>query len=398
MEKESIFSDRISDVPRSFIREILKVAVDPSVISFAGGLPNRSLFPLQELRDATVKAFDSHGRDMLQYGNSEGHPALRTFIAERYANRYSLKIGTENVLITNGSQQGLDLLAKILLNEGDEVVIEEPGYLGAIQALSSYKATFNPVPVTDSGMDLDALEVALCRKKPKLIYTVPNFQNPSGISYSAENRQGFARLLGGSTVMVVEDDPYGELRFAGTAKPPLKQLLPENTALLGSFSKIIAPGFRLGWIIAPDHIMEKLLIAKQASDLHTSSFLQHVILQYLADNNMDSHIARIVEVYGRQRRTMLDSIQEHFPQNVDHTEPEGGMFLWVSLPDHASSMDLFNLAIKDNVAFVPGDPFYVNREEQVSTLRLNFSCVDEPTIEVGIRRLGKAIRDLIRQA
>lgn len=395
MDRENIFSDRISDVPRSFIREILKVAVDPSVISFAGGLPNRDLFPLQELREATVKALDAHGRDMLQYSNSEGHPALRTLIAERYASKYSLNIGIENILITHGSQQGLDLLGKILLNEGDEVVIEEPGYLGAIQTLSSYRAALNPVPVTESGMNVDALEAVLCRKKPKLVYTVPNFQNPSGISYSAETRGRLAQILRGSTTMVVEDDPYGELRFAGAPKPSIKQLIPENTVLLGSFSKIVAPGFRLGWMAGPDHIMEKLLIAKQASDLHASTFSQHVILQYLLDNDIDHHIGRIVEAYGRQRQAMVDSIREHFPQDVDHTKPEGGMFLWASLPGSASSMDLFDLAIEDNVAFVPGAPFYVNPERQVSTLRLNFSCVDESAIEVGIRRLGKAIRTLL---
>lgn len=392
---EDIFSDRISDVPRSFIREILKVAVDPSVISFAGGLPNRDLFPVEELKEATSKVFDSHGREMLQYGNSEGHPGLREYIARRYEQKHDLKIRPENVLITNGSQQGLDLLGKILLNEGDEVVIEEPGYLGAIQALSGYKARFNPVPVTDDGMDLRALEAVLADKKPKLIYAVPNFQNPSGGSYSLETRQGLAELLDGTTTVFVEDDPYGELRFEGVPKPPLKRLLPENTVLLGSFSKTVAPGFRIGWLVAPDHMMDKLLVAKQAADLHTNSFSQYVIHQYLADNDIDGHIRKIADVYGRQRQSMLDGIREHFPNTVRSTKPEGGMFLWVTLPGGASSMDLFELAIEDKIAFVPGDPFYVNRKEPASTLRLNFSCVNEETIQTGIRRLAKAIRTLM---
>ncbi|MHC4401418.1 MAG: aminotransferase-like domain-containing protein [Planctomycetota bacterium] len=392
---ESIFSDRISDVPRSFIREILKVAADPSVISFAGGLPNRALFPVEELKEAANNVFDSHGREMLQYRNSEGHPGLRRHIARRYEEKHDLTVRLENILITSGSQQGLDLLGRILLNEGDEVVIEEPGYLGAIQVLSGYKAHLNPVPVTEDGMNLRALEAVLSGRKPKLIYAVPNFQNPSGVSYSSETRQGLAELLEGTTTVFVEDGPYGELRFEGVAKPSLKRLLPENTVLLGSFSKIIAPGFRTGWLVAPDHMMDKLLIAKQAADLHTNSFSQYVIHQYLASNDIDSHIGNIVEVYGRQQQSMLDAIREHFPTTVRYTKPEGGMFLWITLPGGASSMDLFDLAIKDQVAFVPGDPFYVNRKEPASTLRLNFSCADEGMIQTGIRRLAKAISALI---
>jgi 2-aminoadipate transaminase len=395
---DSIFSDRISDVPRSFIREILKVAVDPSVISFAGGLPNRDLFPLEELKQAAAKAFDSHGRDMLQYGNSEGHPGLREYIARRYKKKHDLAIRPANVLITNGSQQGLDLLAKVLLNEGEDVVIEEPGYLGAIQTLASYRARFNPVPLTEDGMDLRALEAVLAGKKPKLIYAVPNFQNPSGVSYSAETRRDLAQLLDGTTTILAEDDPYGELRFRGTAKPSFGRLRPENTVLLGSFSKIVAPGFRLGWLVAPDPLIDKLLVAKQAADLHSSSFSQYVVHQYLADNDVDCHISSIVEAYGRQRETMLDAIQKHLPDTVRSTRPEGGMFLWVTLPDGASSMELFDLAIQDKVAFVPGDPFYVTGKGPGNTLRLNFSCVNEELIGTGIRRLGKAIRTLTARA
>lgn len=392
---DNLFADRVADVPRSFIREILKVAFDPSVISFAGGLPNRDLFPVRELKEAAIKAFDTDACDMLQYRSSEGHLGLRRTIAERYVRRYGLDVRPENVLITSGSQQGMDLLGKVLLNEGDEVIIEQPSYLGAIQVLSGYRAVFHPVPVTEEGVDLPALQQILVRHKPKLMYGVPNFQNPAGISYSLENRRRLAAILQETSTIFVEDDPYSELRFAGTPKPPLKQLMPDSTVLLGSFSKIVAPGFRVGWLVAPDRMMEKLVIAKQAADLHSSSVSQYVIHQYLMDNDIDRHIREIVAVYGRLRQAMLDRMQEYFPRNVHTTRPEGGMFLWVSLPEHASATALFDLAIRDRVAFVPGDPFYVRHAGPVNTLRLSFSCVSEEMIDVGIRRLGDCIRKLI---
>jgi len=391
---DSIFSDRIADVPRSFIREILKVTLDPSVISFAGGLPNRKFFPVDELKEATAKVFEFNCRDTFQYGSSEGYQGLREYISQRYREKQSLDIPFDDILITNGSQQGLDLLGKTLLNDGDEVIIEEPGYLGAIQSLSIYRPTFLPVPVSDDGIDLEKLRQISDSKAAKLMYTVPNYQNPSGISYSEENRRAVAEILGSSKTMLIEDDPYGELRFSGERKSSFKKLLPNNTIMLGSFSKIVVPGFRLGWIVAPKHIMKKLIIAKQATDLHTTHFTQSIIYQYLKNNDLDEHINTIIEAYGNQCRAMLKSIEEFFPKTVHCTHPEGGMFLWAKLPENVSSMELFELAVKDKVVFVPGNPFYVNGSA-VNTLRLNFSCVDEGTIKIGIERLAMAINELI---
>lgn len=391
----NIFSDRISDVPRSFIREILKVAVDSSVISFAGGLPNRDLFPVEELQAAVNKVFESAGKEVLQYSNSEGYPKLREYISKRYLEKQGLDVAVENILITSGSQQGLDLLGKTFLNEGDDVIIEEPGYLGAIQAFSVYKSVFNPVRVSEGGMDIDCLKEVISAKSPKLMYTVPNFQNPSGISYPEKNRCAIADILKNKSILLIEDDPYAELRFTGDEKESFGKLLPENSILLGSFSKTIVPSFRLGWITAPNHtIMERLIIAKQASDLHTNYFIQRVICQYLGDNDLDKHIDKIIKVYNSQRLAMIKNIEKYFPSDVSYTHPEGGMFLWVTLPEGLSSMELFDLAIKDKVAFVPGNPFYVNKET-TNTLRLNFSCVDEHTIEIGIKRLGKSIERLL---
>ena len=394
-EFDRIFSDRITDVPRSFIREILKVALDPTVISFAGGLPNRELFPVEALKEATIKVFENQGRDVLQYAGSEGHAGLREYISTRYREKSNLDIPVDSILITSGSQQGLDLLGKTLLNDGDAVIIEEPGYLGAIQAFSLYRPRFLPVPVSQEGMDLGILGTILTRNNPKLMYTVPNFQNPSGISYSEKNRRELARLIEGTDTLLIEDDPYHDLRFSGRAKPSFKELLPKNTVLLGSFSKSLVPGLRLGWIVAPSELMQKLITAKQATDLHTSHFTQGIVCQYLYDNDADKHIRMIRDVYGRQCQAMQNSMQRYFPSDVNYTQPEGGMFLWIELPRNIVSMDLFELAVEDKVVFVPGDPFYV-RGDRHNTLRLNFSCTDVDTIDVGIGRLGKAIQKLMR--
>lgn len=391
---EDIFSDRIADVPRSFIREILKVAIDESIISFAGGLPNRELFPLLEIKTAAERVFDESGREALQYSSSEGDAGLRGWIARRYEEKKGVRINPDNILITTGSQQGLDLLGKTLLNDGDGVIIEEPGYLGAIQAFSLYKPAFAPVPVDSDGINTELLEQALSGRQAKLFYCVPNFQNPSGISYSEENRKTAAGLLMGKKTLLVEDDPYGELRFFGREKTSFYRLMPDTTVLLGSFSKIIAPSLRTGWIIANDSLMEKLIIAKQASDLHTNFLSQKIILRYLKDNDLDAHIETIKKAYGNQREAMVTAIQEYFPVETGYTQPEGGMFLWITLPEGMSALNVFEKAIQRKVAFVPGDPFYIGKKN-VNTLRLNFSSVDENTIRTGIQRLGETLKEML---
>jgi 2-aminoadipate transaminase len=393
---DSIFSDRIADVPRSFIREILKVTLDPTIISFAGGLPNREFFPVAELKDAANKVFDTMGRDVLQYSTSEGFTGLREMIARRYHDRQNLDIPVADILITNGSQQGLDLMGKTFINEGDDIVIEEPAYLGAIQAFSLYKPRFNSVLLTEEGMDINKFKSVMSGRKPKLIYTVPNFQNPSGISFSERTRREMAGIIEGTNTLLIEDDPYGDLRYSGTDKLSFKAILPQNTILFGSFSKTISPGLRIGWIVAPHDIMEKLIVAKQAADLHTTHFTQCILWQYMKDNDIDAHIRKIKECYGRQMQAMLNGIEKYFPAGVAHTTPQGGMFLWVTLPEGTSSRDLLDLALKDKVIFVPGDPFYVNRQN-ANTLRLNFSCTNEETIDTGIKNLGKAMKQLLKK-
>lgn len=388
------FADRMDHVQKSFIREILKVTVNPQVISFAGGLPNPSSFPVQEIQNAASKVLTEHGNNVLQYSTTEGYLPLREYIAKRYLNKKGIRVDPDEILITNGSQQGLDLVAKVFLNKNDDILIERPGYLGAIQALSIFEPIFHTVPLHDDGVDTDALADALKEYNPKLFYAVPNFQNPSGITYTAQNRQKAAGILKNYDTIFVEDDPYGELRFMGQDVPSMKTYLGDNVILLGSFSKIVAPGMRLGWVCAKHEIMEKLIIAKQASDLHTNYFAQRVVHQYLIDNDVDEHIQKIRKLYKGQRDCMVSMIERYFPGEVKTTRPEGGMFLWATLPEGLSSLELFDIASKKDVAFVPGDPFYVN-EKGTNTLRLNYTNSNEAAIEEGIKRLSESIKELM---
>ncbi|WP_319759333.1 PLP-dependent aminotransferase family protein [Maridesulfovibrio sp.] len=389
------FADRMSTVHRSFIREILKVTEDESIISFAGGLPNPELFPVPELEKAAVNVLRESGPQSMQYSTTEGFLPLRQFIADRYRTNKGIDVDADEILITAGSQQCLDLLGKVFLNAGDNVLIERPGYLGAIQSFSIFQANFLTVGLESDGPDLSELERVLDENEVKMFYAVTNFQNPSGLTYGAEKRAGVAKILKDRSVLFVEDDPYGELRFMGEfQKPIVRGYLEENGILLGSFSKVAAPGFRLGWMVCPGEIRDKLIIAKQASDLHTSTFAQRVMHRYVTDNPLDNHIEKIRERYGNQRAAMVRAIDEYFPAEVEVTRPEGGMFLWGTLPEGMSSMDLFDEAIKNKVAFVPGRPFYVDGSGE-NTFRLNFSNSDEEHIEEGIKRLGAGIKDFM---
>jgi 2-aminoadipate transaminase len=389
------FANRVHGVPRSFIREILKIASNKDVISFAGGLPNAALFPVRDIAEATKRVLTESGPLSLQYSDSEGFLKLREQIAQRYKEKLGIEIPVEQILITTGSQQALDLLGKIFINEGDEVIMEEPGYLGAIQAFSVYQPKFLSVLLHNKGMDLDGLAGTLHNHKPKLMYVVPNFQNPSGISYTAENRKKVTDLLRGTDTLLIEDDPYGELRFKGDPQPSFKTYLPDQTIMLGTFSKIVVPSFRIGWIVAPTFIMDKLIVMKQAADLHTNFFSQMILQAYFEMFDNKAHIRKVSEAYGKQRDAMVNAIKKYFPENVKYTEPDGGMFLWVILPENLSSAELLEIAMKKNVVFVPGNQFYTNRTGDVNTLRLNFTCSNEETIDRGIKILGDTIKELM---
>ncbi|AGW12513.1 aminotransferase-like domain-containing protein [Megalodesulfovibrio gigas] len=387
------YSPRLATVKRSYIREILKATQDPAIISFAGGLPSPDHFPSQAFAEAAHAVLTENGAAVLQYSITEGYPPLREYIARRYADTLGLDVPMEQILITTGSQQGLDLMAKVFLDPGDGVLMERPGYLGAIQAFSLFGAAFDTVDLGPTGVDLAQLEAGLA-KKPKLFYAVPNFQNPSGCTYDEPTRREVARLLAGSDTVLVEDNPYGELRFSGTPLPPLRAFAQGAcTVLLGSFSKIASPGMRVGWLVADPDLMHKLVTAKQASDLHTSIFTQRVLHRFLTDNDLDAHIAVIRKAYGERCQCMLQAIRASFPEEVRYTEPEGGMFLWVQLPEGLSSERLFQKAIARKVAFVPGHPFYV--DGTANSLRLNFSNSTPERIEEGIHRLAECLKELL---
>lgn len=391
---ENLFADRMNNVHKSFIREILKVTEEPEIISFAGGLPNPKSFPVAEIEEAVCKVLQSNGDEILQYSTSEGYLPLREYIAERYSKK-GLKVNADEILITNGSQQGIDLVSKVFLNKGDKVLVENPTYLAAIQSFGLFEPEFKAVPLLDDGADIEALKKIFNENKIKLFYSVTNFQNPTGITYSKDKRQQVAEILKNEETIFVEDNPYGEIRFLGEDLPLIKSYL-DNSVLFGSFSKIVSPGMRLGWIVANEEIMEKILICKQASDLHSNYFTQRVVYQYLIDNDVDKHIEKIKKMYRDQRNLMVSMIEKHFPENVKYTKPEGGMFLWVTLPEGLSSMDLFDLAIKEDVAFVPGKAFFTDGSGD-NTLRLNFSNSNEEKIEEGIKRLGRTIDELIKK-
>ncbi|MCJ2164187.1 MULTISPECIES: PLP-dependent aminotransferase family protein [unclassified Pseudodesulfovibrio] len=387
------FARRMGTVHRSFIREILKVTANPEIISFAGGLPNPELFPVSAMDLASREVFADIGASALQYSTTEGDAGLRAIISARYQKR-GLAVDPDSILITTGSQQILDIAAKVFLDKGDKVVIERPGYLGAIQAFSIFEPEFVTVSLEDDGPNLQELE-AVFKAGAKCFYAVPNFQNPSGVSYSLEKRKAVAELTDKYDVLFVEDDPYGELRFLGKDLPSVYSFCKNPSILCGSFSKIAAPGFRIGWVVAEKEIYDKLVIAKQASDLHTSTVAQAIMRRYLEKNDIEAHVELIKERYGRQRECMVEMIGKYFPDCVSITKPEGGMFLWATMPEGFSSMDLFDKAIKDKVAFVPGRPFFVDGSGE-NTLRLNFSNSDEARIEEGIKRLGRSIDSFLK--
>jgi 2-aminoadipate transaminase len=393
---DTVFARRMATVQRSFIREILKVTERPEIISFAGGLPNPDVFPVAQIAATAAKVLGQDGQRALQYSTTEGHLPLREYISARYRKRFNLIIPPDEILITSGSQQGLDLIAKVFLDPKDTVVLEKPGYLGSIQAFSLFEPVFKQVPLEENGIDTTQLAAVLEGERVKLVYAVPSFQNPSGISYSLEKRREVARLLTAQRAVFVEDDPYGELRFMGTSLPPVRTFMGDHGLLLGTFSKIVAPGLRLGWICAPKPVMDKLIVAKQAADLHSNILAQLIVCEHLAAFDLDAYLETVRKLYRTQRDLMIALMEKNFPSEVRFTRPEGGMFIWVTLPEHCSAVELLELALRDNVAFVPGNAFYTDGTGG-NTLRLNFSNCSEEKIEKGIARLAQIIKQYLAQ-
>jgi 2-aminoadipate transaminase len=404
------YAQRCQRMGRSIIRELLKLTLEPDVISFAGGLPAPEMFPVEECMEATRRVLTDHSATSLQYGPTEGFLPLRQFICERMQ-RYGIDAEPENVVITTGAQQALDLIGKLLINPGDRILVEEPTYLGALQAWNAYQAEYVSVPSDDDGLCTDLLESAL-RIGPKFLYILPNFQNPSGTTLPLTRRLELIRLSNKYGIPIVEDDPYGALRFEGEHLPPLVALdvdfhrsyglnghgfMEGNVIYLGTFSKTLAPGLRLGWVVAPVEVIDQIVMAKQGVDLHTSTFLQMVAYEMVRTDFFDDHIREIRDVYRERRQVMLNAMERYFPEGCSWTHPQGGLFLLVRVPEWIDTTDLLKRAVEHKVAYVPGSAFYADPSRGRNTMRLNFSNAQPAQIEEGIRRLGNLLREALAE-
>jgi 2-aminoadipate transaminase len=397
---ESHWATAVSSINSSAIRELLKVTEQPGVISFAGGLPSPSCFPAEELALAAERVLAREAGRVLQYGPTEGFPPLREFLASLMVGR-SLPITAEQLVITSGSQQGLDIIGKLLIDPGDTVLIENPTYVGALQALRPYRPSFVTLPMDDQGLRIEGLEQTLADlvaagKRPKFLYTVANFQNPTGVTLAAERRIALLDLAERHGLPIVEDDPYGELRYSGQAPPLLAALdierwgEPCQVLYLSTFSKLLAPAMRVGWAVGPRALLHRMVQVKQGLDLQTSSLNQAIAFEACRDGLLARQIPRICRTYHERRDTMLAELEQVMPPGTRWTRPEGGMFLWVTLPEEQNASQLLARAIKRQVAFVPGADFHANGGGQ-NTMRLNFSHPTPEQIQVGVRRLAEAI-------
>ncbi len=385
------FSERAQQLQSSFIREILKITQRPEIISFAGGLPSPATFPVEVMKSAYDKVLSQNGKVALQYGPTDGYGPLREWIANSLSTEGS-RILPEQILMTSGSQQALDLLGKVLIDEGSRVLVETPSYLGALQAFSVYRPEFKSVDTDEHGLVPASIDAVA--KGARLLYSLPNFQNPTGRSLSVERRQELVETCARLGLPLIEDDPYGALSYKGAPSPKMVAMNPDGVIYMGSFSKVLTPGIRLGYVCAPLPLVRRLELAKQAADLHTAQLTQMVVHEVVKDGFLDQHIPTIRKLYGDQCQVMLDAMAEHFPAGVTWTKPEGGMFIWVTLPKHIDAMKLLDQSLAARVAFVPGAPFYAN-EPETNTLRLSFVTVPPERIREGIAILGKLISDLM---
>ena len=393
------YAMRTQRMKSSAIRELLKITELPGIISFGGGLPAPDVFPVEEFKTACIKVLNEYGPLALQYGATEGYTPLREMIA-RHSEKYLPNVTRDNILITSGSQQALDLIGKIFINRGDRILVESPTYLGALQAWNAYGAEYVSVPSDENGMMTEHLEAAL-RTGPKFIYVLPNFQNPTGATIPLERRKQLIALADRYGVPIIEDDPYGQIRYEGEHLPSVVTLdsgnrktngcYIGNVIYLSTFSKILAPGIRLAWVVAPPEVILKLVQAKQGADLNTSSFNQITAYEVGRGGFLDKHVLTIRDCYRERRDVMLDALTEHMPEGVKWTHPKGGLFLWATLPEGMNTTELLQDAVAEKVAYVPGTSFFANGGGE-NTMRLNFSYSKPELINEGIARLGKVFK------
>jgi 2-aminoadipate transaminase len=384
------FSRVAASLEASIIREILKFSSKPGVINFAGGLPAPELFPIEQIRECVDAVLTNSGPASLQYSLTQGILPLREYLAE-HVSKKGLPVTAENITITTGSQQGLDLVGRAFLEPGDYVLTELPTYLGALQAFNFYQAIYCPVTMDNDGLRVDQAEEKIKQFKPKFIYLVPNFQNPSGITMSLERRQKVIDLAFKYHIPIVDDNPYGELRFSGKAMPSLRGIGGDAVIGLGTFSKLISPGLRVGWVVAPIACSKIIERVKQAVDLHSATFPQYVIYEFLKRGYLEPHIEKIKVAYANRLEVMERAIREYFPENITWPHPEGGLFLWLQLPENVSAMKMLNESIEAGVAFVPGQPFHPDGSGD-NTMRLNFANASPDAIVEGIKRLSVVLK------
>lgn len=393
------FSDRIASLKPSAIREILKVTQNPEVISFAAGNPSPDGFPSEEMAGIAADLFKDHAAEALQYGMTEGYLPLRKQTAARLQEKYHIGTDQDDLLITSGGQQGIELAAKVLLNAGDTLICEDPSFIGALNAFRSYNARLVGCPTDENGMRMDVLEKLLeTQPRVKMIYTIPTFQNPSGITMSEERRRELLRLAEKYDVIILEDNPYFELRYSGDPVPAIKSMDTSGRVIyVGSYSKVLAPGIRIGYTCAPKEIIAKMVVAKQTSDVHTNLFFQMVVSEYLARYSLDAHIEHVCQSYRIKRDLMLKAITETMDPRVMVTRPNGGLFLWLQLPDGCDGFELCKRAGERKIAAVPGVSFLVNQNMKSPGVRLNFSLPTEQQIKMGIVTLSEVIRDYFKE-
>jgi 2-aminoadipate transaminase len=393
----SYLAARTAGMQSSAIREILKLTQQPGVISFAGGLPASEFFPLDEIEEACRAILRRDGSQALQYTVTEGHGPLKEYLAARMS-EHGAPVVPDNILVVNGSQQGLDLIGKLFLDAGDTVIVSRPTYLGAIQAWNAYEARYQTVALDDDGMVVDEVEQAYERtlaetgSPPKFIYILPNFHNPAGTTLPLDRRKRLAEVATKLNLPVVEDDPYGRLRYEGEGIAPVYSLIPDRTVHLSTFSKTLTPGLRLGWIICDEVLARRFVQAKQGCDLHTGTLAQYIASDVCRRGLLEPHIEKLRQVYKERRDTMLDALAEFWPEGCSWTHPKGGLFLWARVPESIDTTEFLKIALEEKVAYVPGVNFYAHRDGGHNCMRLNFSYSSPDVIVEGVRRLGVALK------
>lgn len=395
---ESYFSDAAKEMKASAIRELLKVIKSGEIMSMAGGMPNPKSFPIDMIKNITHHILDERGTEALQYGTTSGYIRLREALAERLKGKFNIDASPENIIITAGSQQGLFLIGRVFINRRDPIILGAPTYLAALTAFKQFNPTFVDVPLDEQGMDIQKLELTLedMGEPPKLLYTVPTFQNPTGVTLSLERRTRLLELASKYGFLIVEDGPYNELRYKGEDIDPLKSMDTNGRVLfLGTFSKVLAPGFRLGWIVANKEFIRKIEIAKQSVDLCTNVFSQHIACEYIESSRMDEQVEKIRGLYKKKRNIALEALETYMPEGVKWTTPQGGMFLWVTVPAYIDTKAIFEDARKNKVAYVPGESFYPNKPEK-NTMRINYTYLDDEEIPKGIKRIAETTKKHLR--